>query len=72
MTWNDVENYQLTAAWYDKQWNSFGRVNVTIPQTMRKGDTAVLTIDLPKLSDYEKYSNVVIELQKFGPYETGE
>lgn len=72
IAWNDVENYQLTAAWYDKQWNSFGRVNVTIPQTMRKGDTAVLTIDLPKLSDYEKYSNVVIELQKFGPYETGE
>ena len=72
MTWNHVENYQLTAAWYDKQWNSFGRVNTNIPKTMRKGDTATLTINLPELSDYKKYSNVVIELQKSGPYETGE
>lgn len=72
MTWNHVENYQLTAAWYDKQWNSFGRVNTNIPKTMRKGDTATLTVNLPELSDYKKYSNVVIELQKSGPYETGE
>lgn len=72
MTWNHVENYQLTAAWYDKQWNSFGRVNTNIPRTMREGDSATLTINLPELSDYKKYSNVVIELQKSGPYETGE
>lgn len=72
MTWNHVENYQLTAAWYDKQWNSFGRVNTNIPKTMRNGDTATLIINLPELSDYKKYSNVVVELQKSGPYETGE
>lgn len=72
MTWNHVENYQLTAAWYDKMWNSFGRVNTNIPKTMRKGDTATLTVNLPELSDYKKYSNVVIELQKSGLYETGE
>lgn len=69
--WNKLDDYQLTAAWYNDQWEEYGRKDVSIKETLHYGESETLTLDLPQVPKDLDYPNVVIELKKTGPYEAG-
>lgn len=69
--WNKLDDYQLTAAWYNDQWEEYGRKDVSIKETLHYGESETLTLDLPQVPKDLDYPNVVIELKKSGPYEAG-
>lgn len=72
ITWNEADKYELTAAWYDDNWDEYGRIDVPVLASLHGGESENLILDLPLLPSFlTEYRNVVVELKKSGPYEKG-